>query len=72
MIEDWLYGSARLDLCEQSLLMLLSQLGGNLDENGVPLYSNESLYAAAHDRVSHGNPTTEGILKFYYEYYNNA
>ena len=72
MIEDWLYGSARLDLCEQSLLMLLSQLGGNLDENGVPLYSNESLYAAAHDWVSHGNPTTEGILKFYYEYYNNA
>ena len=71
MIEDWLYGPARLSLREQSLLLLLSQLGGNLDEDGVPLHSNESLYAAAHDWVSHGNPTTDGILKFYMEHYND-
>ena len=70
MIEDWLYGSARLDLCEQSLLMLLKHLGGDLASDGTPLHSNERLYAAAHDWVSRGNPTTDGILKFYYEYYS--
>ena len=70
MIEDWLYGSARLDLCEQSLLMLLKHLGGDLASDGTPLHSTERLYAAAHGWVSRGNPTTDGILKFYYEYYS--
>jgi len=70
MIDDWLYGPARLSLREQSLLFLLTQLGGGLADDGTPLHSNEQLYAAAHDWVSHGNPTTDGILKFYYEYYN--
>jgi len=71
MIEDWLYGSARLDLREQSLLLLLKHLGGDLASDGTPLHSTKQLYAAAHDWVSHGNPTTDGILKFYMEHYND-
>ena len=55
----------------QSLLLLLTQLGGNLADDGTPLHSNEQLYAAAHDWVSHGNPTTDGIIKFYYDYYQS-
>ena len=70
MIEDWLYGQARLDLREQSLLMLLKNFGDALATDGSPLHSNEQLYAAAHDWVSHGNPTTDGILKFYMEHYD--
>ena len=71
MIEDWLYGQARLDLREKSLLLLLKNLGGDLANDGTPLHSTEQLYAAAHDWVSHGNPTTDGILKFYMEHYND-
>lgn len=69
MIDDWLYGPKRLSLREQSLLTLLSQLGGLLAEDGTPRHSSQQLYAAAHDWVSHGNPTTDGILQFYYDYY---
>ncbi len=49
MIDDWLYGPARLSLREQSLLFLLTELGVNLADDGTPLHSNEQVYAAAHD-----------------------
>ena len=72
MIKDWLYGPERLELRSQSLLLLLLHLGGQTRPDGVSLHSNENIYAAAHDWVSHGNPTTDGILAFYYKYYSQG
>ena len=69
MINDWLYRPDQMVLREKALSTLLKELGGELSENGTPLHSTESIFAAAHDWVSSGNPTVDGILSFYYENY---
>ncbi len=69
MESDWLYSSDRMQLRERALSILLNRYGSAIDEGGTPLCSTESIYACAHDWVSHGNPTTDGILKFYEENY---
>jgi hypothetical protein len=37
---------------------------------GCPAQSSESIYACAHDWVSQGHPTTNGILKYFEAYYS--
>lgn len=69
MDNDWLYSNKRLELRQQSLLTLLQLLGGELDERCLPKYSSESIYGCAHDWVSQGNPTPNGIIQYYLNYY---
>jgi hypothetical protein len=69
MDSDWRYSVERMNLRVGSLKILLRAYGSHLKEDGTPEHSAESIYACAHDWVSHGNPTTEGILKFYEENY---
>lgn len=66
---DWLYNEERLELREQCLSILLRRYGSELNEDGTPVHSNESIYNCAHDWVSHGNPKPDGIVKYYEAYY---
>ena len=70
MINDWLYRPDRMVLRERALSTLLREFGSNLDANGLPEHSTEIIYAAAHDWVSAGNQTMEGIVSFYEENYS--
>lgn len=72
MNNDWLYSDDRMVLREQCLSTLLKEFGGKLDEKGRPLYSTESIYACAHDWVSLGVPTAEGIEVHYKLYYQRV
>ncbi len=58
-----------MNLRTEILKILLRSYGSHLKEDGTPEHSAESIYACAHDWVSHGNSTTEGIKKFYEEHY---
>ena len=69
MTEDWIYSPERMDLREQCLFILMTKFGSKLNENGLPLHSSETIYACAHDWVSHGNPRPDGIIKYYEAYY---
>ena len=70
--EDWLYSEDRLGLREQCLSVLLKKYGCELNEDGTPLHSTESIYACAHDWVSQGHPKTDGIVKYYKAYYETT
>jgi hypothetical protein len=65
MINDWLYRPDRMVLREQALSTLLKKYGGYLTEHGLPMYSTESIYAAAHDWISAGNKDMDGLPSFY-------
>ena len=69
MNEDWIYSEDRMQLREKCLSVLLNQFGSDLNENGTPKYSTESIYSCVHDWISHGNPNTSGIIKYYKAYY---
>ena len=69
MNEDWRYSDERMKLREQALNLLLTRFGNNLQENGEPVYSNQSIYECAHDWVSQGNMNTFGLVKYYQAYY---
>lgn len=69
MNNDWLYSNDRMVLREHCLSALLKEFGGELDKEGKPLNSTESIYACAHDWVSQGVPTAEGIDLHYKLYY---
>ena len=71
MINNWLYRPDRMLLREQALSALLNEFGSYLDDQGIPQYSTESIYAAAHDWVSSGNKTMDGITNFYKENYHD-
>ena len=66
---DWRYNEDRLDLRSQCLSILLHAYGSSLNEQGAPLHSSESIYNCAHDWVSHGHRSTDGIIKNYETYY---
>ena len=68
MNEDWRYSDERMNIREESLKILLSKFGHQM-EGVVPKYSNQSIYECAHDWVSQGNATTFGIVKYYEAYY---
>ncbi len=70
MVDDWLYSEDRLAFREQCLNILLNKYGSELNDNGEPLHSCESIYACAHDWVSQGHQITSGITNYYKTYYN--
>jgi len=71
MNEDWRYSNDRMNLREQSLTLLLKRFGNELQENGEPVYSNQSIYECAYDWVSQGNMNTFGLVKYYQAYYTS-
>ena len=70
--ENWLYSTNRLNLRSESLRILLRTYGSHLLEDGTPEHSTESIYACAHDWVSQGNPTTDGIIDYYNKNYDRS
>jgi len=66
---NWIYSDDRMHLRSQCLFMLLEKFGSALTENGEPLHSTESMYGCAHDWVSQGNPSPDGILDYYKNHY---
>ncbi len=71
MNEDWRYSDERMKLREQALNLLLTRFGSELDSEGEPVYSNQSIYECAHDWVSQGNVNTFGLVKYYQAYYTS-
>ena len=69
MNEDWRYSEERMDLRERAYNLLLTRLGSQLDANGEPLYSMQSITECSHDWVSQGNVGTSGLVKYYQAYY---
>ena len=67
--EDWRYSDAKLKLRDEVLRILLKKYGPQMEPNGEPTYSTQSLYECAHDWVSQGNATSFGIIKYYEAYY---
>jgi hypothetical protein len=69
MNEDWRYSEEKMDLRERAYNLLLTRFGSQLDANGEPLYSMQSITECSHDWVSQGNVTTSGLVKYYQAYY---
>ena len=69
MTEDWRYSEDRMELRQRVYSLLLGRFGSELDENGEPIYSMQSISECAHDWVSQGNVNTNGIVKYYEAYY---
>jgi hypothetical protein len=69
MNEDWRYSEERMDLREKAYNLLLTRFGSQLDANGEPLYTMQSITECSHDWVSQGNVTTSGLVKYYKAYY---
>ena len=68
-ISNWLYSDDRMELREQTLSTLLRHFGSALNREGIPVYCTESIYACAHDWVSQGNATPDGVVEYYKENY---
>jgi len=71
MKDDWRYSDDRLKLREQALNLLLTRFGSELNSDGEPVYSNQSIYECVHDWVSQGNMNTFGLVKYYQAYYTS-
>jgi hypothetical protein len=69
--EDWRYSDKRMKLREKALNLLFARFGWDLNNNGEPLYSNQSIYECAHDWVSQGNMSTFGLVRYYQTYYTS-
>ena len=67
--EDWRYSNPKMEVRSQALTILLKRFGSELNENGEPKYSNQSIYECVHDWVSQGNMRTDGLVKYYQAYY---
>ena len=67
---NWIYSTDRMELRERCLSILLRRFGSELNEDGTPRYSTESIYGCVHDWVSHGNPKPDGIVAYYQAYYD--
>ena len=70
MQTDWRYSDQKLKLRQECLNILLNKFGSQLNSDGSPKYSNQSIYECAHDWVSQGNMITAGLLKYYEVYYS--
>ncbi len=68
---DWRYTEPKLQLRTECLNTLLQKYGSELNTDGSPMYSNQSLYECAHDWVSQGNTTSMGICEQYELHYKN-
>ena len=64
-MKNWIYSDERMNLRAEVLRLLFKEYGGEQIQNAP--YSTEDIYAAAHDWVSHGNPTSVGILAYFQE-----
>ncbi len=71
MDTDWRYYDEQMEVRSSVLSLLLKRYGGDINEDGSPTNSTESIYACAHDWVSHGNRRTDGIIKYYEAYYKD-
>ena len=69
MNEDWRYSDERMKLRQRVYTLLLNKFGSELDENGEPVYTMQSITECAHDWVSQGNMRTDGIVAYYKAYY---
>ena len=69
--EDWRYSNPKMEVRSQALTILLKRFGSELNENGEPKYSNQSIYECVHDSVSQGNMRTDGLVKYYQAYYTD-
>ena len=69
-ISNWLYSDDRMELREQTLSALLRHFGSDLNREGIPVYGTESIYACAHDWVSQGHPSPDGVIEYYLENYS--
>ena len=70
MKEDWRYSEERMELRQKAYTLLLGRFGSELNENGEPSYSMQSISECAHDWVSQGNVNTSGLVKYYEAYYS--
>lgn len=71
MTEDWRYSEERMELREKAYNLLLTRFGSQLDANGEPVYSMQSITECSHDWVSQGNVSTSGLVKYYKAYYTS-
>lgn len=71
-VTSWIYSPEKMNLREQCLSVLLRRYGSELNPDGSSKYSSESIFNCAHDWVSHGNPKTDGIVKYYEAYFKNG
>ena len=69
MIEDWRYSDDRMELRQKIYQLLLTRFGSQVNENGEPIYSMQSITECSHDWVSQGNVKTDGIIKYFKAYY---
>lgn len=69
MNEDWRYNDERMQARQRAYTILLSRFGSQLDKNGEPIYSMQSITECAHDWVSQGNIRCDGIVKYFQAYY---
>jgi len=68
-VEDWRYAEDRLKIRQKVYSFLLTRFGSEIDENGEPIHSMQSISECAHDWVSQGNINTSGIVKYFEAYY---
>ena len=68
-MDDWRYSEQRMKTRQQALTILLSKYGGKLDRSRKSKYTCQSIYECAHDWVSQGNVSCNGITKYYEAYY---
>ena len=62
-MNSWLYSDERMELRAKSLTILFRHYGGvRIDKAS---YSTQDIYSAVHDWVSQGNPTTEGLQRYF-------
>ena len=68
---DWRYSDDRMKLRQEVLSILLEKYGGEINEDGSPKHSSQSIYECAHDWVSQGNEISAGVVAFYKAYYTD-
>ena len=65
---DWRYSPERMLLREGALSFLLTKYGGQMN-GAVPKYPSQKIFECAHDWVSQGNETTNGLANYFEAYY---
>ena len=70
MNKDWRYSKEKTALRTSALNILLHKFGREINSDGTPRYSNQSIYECAHDWVSQGKVNTNGLVKYYEAYYS--
>ena len=68
-MSNWLYSDERMNLRAEVIGLLFRKFGG--DRIDLAGYSTEDIYNCAHDWVSHGNRTTEGVLQYFQQRFIN-